>query len=672
MQPKKIPKILLIGAGRFGKKHLEKLLMLEKKGLCEILGVIVATEGSRSHIESTYGVKVWSETTVDLLKKTDAVFIVTPPETHFKIAFTCLPYTNVFIEKPMTTNSKDAKKLEILAKKYKKILMVGHIFRFDPTSIKLKSLIVPLKNEPVLIKGNFINPASKDVGRSIPFEMCHLFDLVDFVFDSSTPSIINTTHHERIDTINILYTNGIHAEFSLGWKDSISKRDIHFAFSSTDIHCDLLNSEIRIKDQVKGKTKIINCKTTDDLLTNEILYFFKVLKNNKVPYPDSKNGIRIVQTAEKASQLFQKKKAKPKIAVIGGGIFGANCAIELSSFADVTLYEKNNDIMQEASFINQYRHHWGYHYPRSDKTVHDIRLAIDDFEDKYNEAVIRDFPTYYCIAKKNSKTSAEEYIEFCKRNSLPIDIEYPDENYVDRSKISLSLKTLEPIYDYPKLKNLVLLALKKSPYIKIKFNTRVIGGKIEKNGQKSLSTKNSKGVKNTEVYDYIINTTYAQYNQFSKWFKFPIKPVRIDLVESLIVRLPIPKISLAIMDGPFTNLVPTRDEGKFTLVHIKESIVERYVPKNGLPTIKKSIPSHIQKTLTKSQEWLPILKHAEVLEVRHVFRAVNAYREHDDGRPSDVEYHTFGCWSVLGGKIINSITTAKKIASTIQNDYHNL
>jgi len=141
----------------------------------------------------------------------------------------------------------------------------------------------------------------------------------------------------------------------------------------------------------------------------------------------------------------------------------------------------------------------------------------------------------------------------------------------------------------------------------------------------------------------------------------------IDLVEALIVKLPLPRISLAVMDGPFTNLVPTNKKNIFTLVHIKESMLERYVPKNGIPHGKKRTKTMIKETLHKSMEWLPILKEAEVVDVRYIHRAVNvSSRKKDDARPSDVTYHGFGTWSILGGKIVNSVTTAKEISNYIK------
>ena len=58
------------------------------------------------------------------------------------------------------------------------------------------------------------------------------------------------------------------------------------------------------------------------------------------------------------------------IAVVGGGIFGVTTAVKLAkSGHKVDLFEKENDILQAASGINQYRLHRGHHYPRSKETT---------------------------------------------------------------------------------------------------------------------------------------------------------------------------------------------------------------------------------------------------------------------------------------------------------------
>lgn len=662
-----IPNILLIGAGRFGEKHLQTLQTLEKKGILRITGVFVSTEETKNRIEKKYDVSVWTNIDTDLLKKVDAVDIVTPPETHFEIAMKCIPFTNILIEKPLAMNVEDAKKITFEARKYGRTFMVGHIFRFNPVVKRLKLLLTSQKNESILISGSFINSLDTYIDRPIALELPHLFDIVDYIFEID-PEIISATSSEHTQIIDILYSKNIHANLTIGWQGKEKIRTLNFLSSKTEIKCDLNLNTISIRDFAKNETQIIQCTSDESPLYEEINTFIKLLNNEQVPYADGNTGIKLVTTAEKIeTQLKEPKQIKKlKIAVIGGGIFGINCAIEISKFADVTLFEKNDDIMLEASFVNQYRHHWGYHYPRSEKTVGDIRRVMDDFEKIYDKAILREFPTYYSIAKTGSKTTPEEYVGFCNKHKLPFTIEYPDEKFLNRDKVSMSLKTFEPIYNYDLLKQITNSLINKSINLKIKLKTEVVDGKINNIGEKVLTIIDSLNNRTEEKFDYVINATYAKYNNFCHWFNFPIKPVRIDLVEALIVKLPLPRISIAVMDGPFTNLVPTSKDGVFTLVHIKESMLERYVPENGLPHTEERKKTMIKETLEKSKEWIPILDKAEVLDVRYVHRAVNAYREHDDARPSDTTYHGFGCWSILGGKIVNSVSTAKEIAGEIK------
>ena len=68
-----------------------------------------------------------------------------------------------------------------------------------------------------------------------------------------------------------------------------------------------------------------------------------------------------------------------KIAIIGSGFFGSTLAIYLSKKHKVDLYEKQKNIFNGASSANQFRFHSGYHYPRSQKTVNEIKKSKKDF-----------------------------------------------------------------------------------------------------------------------------------------------------------------------------------------------------------------------------------------------------------------------------------------------------
>ena len=75
-----------------------------------------------------------------------------------------------------------------------------------------------------------------------------------------------------------------------------------------------------------------------------------------------------------------------------------------------------------------------------------------------------------------------------------------------------------------------------------------------------------------ESYDYLVNATYAGRNLVAQWFGFPTEPLRFDLYELLLLRLPIPQICATVLDGPFTSLIGTGQEDLFLLSHIHDSV----------------------------------------------------------------------------------------------------
>ena len=67
-------------------------------------------------------------------------------------------------------------------------------------------------------------------------------------------------------------------------------------------------------------------------------------------------------------------------AIIGGGIFGCLCAIELSKLGKkVILLEQKESLMNGASSNNTNRLHLGYHYPRDLNTAQQCKKGFELF-----------------------------------------------------------------------------------------------------------------------------------------------------------------------------------------------------------------------------------------------------------------------------------------------------
>jgi len=273
-----------------------------------------------------------------------------------------------------------------------------------------------------------------------------------------------------------------------------------------------------------------------------------------------------------------------KIAVIGAGIYGTTIAIKLAdSGFSVDLFEKEKDILQAASRVNQCRLHRGYHYPRSPETGASSRKANPVFYKEYNEAIIKDNKHYYCIAKEESKISGKNFLKVCDESKLKYKhLKLP---FVDEKAFDLTIKANEHLFDTLKLKDIV----------KRKIRERKINLKL---GRKFIS-------KDIAGYETVINCTYANLNSILDRVKDK-KKYQFELCEKPVLKLPdkFKGVSLVVMDGPFFCIDPYGD----TDFHLMGNVVHAIhatnigflpnIPKRFIPLLNKGIVKNIQVTST--------------------------------------------------------------------------
>jgi hypothetical protein len=319
----------------------------------------------------------------------------------------------------------------------------------------------------------------------------------------------------------------------------------------------------------------------------------------------------------------------------------------------------------ETSATNQQRHHSGFHYPRSYDSIAEIRAARQIFEEEYADAIDRRFPAYYCTSASGIEIPAERYLAACQSNGLSYSITDPPPAIVDASAVSLCLKTDEAVYDVLRLREIVSERLSRNPAVRCQLRTTVVSGVITNDGAKRL-TLNGPGGTIEESFDYLVNATYTHRNLVAQWFGFPIEPLRFDLYEHLLLRLPIPQVCVTIIDGPFTSLTGTGHENLFLLSHIHDSVSRSVIPDDGMPPRWSSPVSNRANMLRHAARYLPILGEAFDTQSRWTTRAVNAFARDFDARPTVISDHGFGCWSVLGGKVITSVANARDIAREIR------
>jgi predicted dehydrogenase len=133
-------KIGVIGAGRWGKKHIDEYSKMKD---VELIWVSDLSKNNLNYCKSNYNIENVTTDYQDLLSSdVEAVSICTSNETHFEVCKDALiAGKHVLVEKPLTLQPNKAYKLVEIAKQSNKLLAVGHLFRYNNAINEVRKLI---------------------------------------------------------------------------------------------------------------------------------------------------------------------------------------------------------------------------------------------------------------------------------------------------------------------------------------------------------------------------------------------------------------------------------------------------------------------------------------------------------------------------------------------------
>jgi predicted dehydrogenase len=131
----------IIGCGHWGPNYVRNFSSMPASDICWVSDL---NSERLEHIKQLYpAVKITKDYKKILNDRSiDAVVVATPTVTHYNIARECLEFgKHILVEKPLAVTFRDAGELVALAKKKKRILMVGHTFEYNPAINKMKEFI---------------------------------------------------------------------------------------------------------------------------------------------------------------------------------------------------------------------------------------------------------------------------------------------------------------------------------------------------------------------------------------------------------------------------------------------------------------------------------------------------------------------------------------------------
>ena len=295
----------VIGLGYLGKFHFEKYKQNKSVNLtCAVDHKIKNLEFIND------GRIIKTDKYTDIIDNVDAVSIVTPTNTHYKIAkYFIENKKHVLLEKPMTETVAQATKLNDLAKTNKCILQIGHLEQFNPAIKKLKQNF----KYPQFIEVHRLcqfNPRANDVDVVLDL-MIHDIDIVLSLVKKSIKNISVSgkkiiTDLTDIANVRIKFEDNIIANLTASRISTKNERKMRIFSDKTYYSVDFINNELKqlIKnDKNKFITRNFKFKKADSL-KEEINNFINTCYGKDVPMTDGISGETALKVAKRITRGF--------------------------------------------------------------------------------------------------------------------------------------------------------------------------------------------------------------------------------------------------------------------------------------------------------------------------------------------------------------------------------
>jgi len=326
----------IIGVGYWGPNFARLCYEEENASLCWFADV---DEEALRKVRQKYPLVKTTKNYKELLKdkKLQAVVITTPAQTHFKIAKEAmLAKKHVLVEKPLTANLKEARILQNLSKKSKRVLMVDHTFKYNPAIRRLKELIESGELGKIYyILGSYsaLGPIRKDVdvlwdlGPHWVYTLNYLLGSKPLLVDAKGGEYLKSGMKDVV-FINLKYPQKVLANIHITWiypkKDrsltvigdkkmaifddvspdaKLAVYDRGVSFNSTDPNFANLQAVLRDGDIVIPKVE------SKEPLKECFRHFLECVAEKKKPLTDVNDGAKVVEILEKAMVSMRKNGA---------------------------------------------------------------------------------------------------------------------------------------------------------------------------------------------------------------------------------------------------------------------------------------------------------------------------------------------------------------------------
>jgi predicted dehydrogenase len=327
-----IVRIGIVGFGAWGPNHARNL---EAQEGCRVVEIADTSEARLTQARKQYpGVEVMNDAeTVLEGSGNDAVVIATPLGSHHDLVRRALlAGKHVLCEKPLTRTSEEAKELIEIATSRGLILMVGHVFMFNPGVLFLKAEIERGELGRIyyldLVRTN-LGPIRQDVGAIYDLAS-HDISICNFLLEAQPSEVAcNAAYYlqrdrEDVAFLTLYYPNQVVANIHVSWLDPRKVRQVTVVGNSKMALWDDINTTepLRLYDKgvaaerpyttfgefhmvLRDGNIVIPKVRMFEPLTRQDNHFVCCIRERRPPICDGHNGLAVVRVLETALESLK-------------------------------------------------------------------------------------------------------------------------------------------------------------------------------------------------------------------------------------------------------------------------------------------------------------------------------------------------------------------------------
>ncbi len=299
----------VIGTGAMGQNHVR--IYSEMDGV-ELVGISDIDKKRVEAMATQFKTKAFTDYKKMLAEGLDAVSVVVPTKLHKQVVLDALDAeVHVLVEKPIADTTENADMMIAAAKKAGKILMVGHIERFNPAVIKLKEIIdsgalgkiVSISTKRV---GPY-NPRIRDVGVILDIGV-HDIDVISYLYGkriNSVFAVAGADIHSFEDHASIILrmNHNFAGVVETNWLTPHKVRQLTAIGVKGVAYLDYIKQTVQLHDnQWIRKAKI----EQSEPLKNELVCFIDCVIAGKTPNPCGEDGKHALEVAMAAIRSYEE------------------------------------------------------------------------------------------------------------------------------------------------------------------------------------------------------------------------------------------------------------------------------------------------------------------------------------------------------------------------------